>query len=63
MRNLRKRTLHLIDTKIEVVYYGSNASCEAESLRETRLFLQVEINKAIYTPSKVEMERFRTSTH
>lgn len=55
--------MHLVNAKIKVVYYGSSASCEAELLRETRLFMQVEINTAVHTPSKVEMERFRTSTH
>jgi len=39
--------------KIEVFYYGSSASCEAE-LRE---------NKAVCTPSETETESFRTGTH
>ena len=45
--------MHLLGAKEKVVYYDSSASREAE-LRE---------NKAAHTPSKVETESFRISTH
>jgi len=56
MWNLRKVSLHILKQKIKVFYCDSSSSHEAKSLRQ-----KIKVQDS--SPTKAEMESFRTITY